>query len=76
MQARAEVEHILCVEDTGQFLQQYGHVEQVLNCAYNTCELLTTAAEDMIGKQLFPYRSMISRTFSLWRVRICLQKTG
>jgi len=44
-QARTEVEEILSVEDTGQFLQEYGRVEQQLNNVYNTCELFTTSIE-------------------------------
>ena len=39
------MEEILSVEDTGQFLQEYGRVEQQLNNVYNTCELFTTSIE-------------------------------
>ncbi|XP_053377529.1 uncharacterized protein LOC123530424 isoform X4 [Mercenaria mercenaria] len=39
---------VLRLEDTSQFLQQYGKVEQLLDAAFNLVEVLTSSAEDMI----------------------------
>jgi hypothetical protein len=44
---------VLKLEDTSLFLNQYGKVEQLLDAAFNLVELLTSSAEDMIGKTTY-----------------------